>query len=373
MVVIDVAMTETARHADYVLPACSQFEKWEATFFASEFPTNYFSLRAPILDPLPGTLPEAEIHSRLLRAMGALRDDDLAPLREAAAKGRTEFAIAFREVTSANPALGALAPVVLYETLGPTLGKGNEAAAILWGAAQSCAMSYPESVRRAGFEGEGPEVGNRLFDAIFASRSGVAFSVDDYAETWRRVKTSDGRIQLEIPELIGELEALSGRKGGERSAVPLHPGGRRAPLHHRQHGDSRSRMASQGPKRRAADESRRRPGALGVGNGGRVRITTRRGSAEAVVEVTDRLQPGHVTLPNGGGLSYPDEAGRAVTSGVAPNELTASDHRDWIAGTPFHKHVPARIEAVEDRRARGGGAHIGADARGVIEACCSLV
>ncbi|MBN0231501.1 molybdopterin-dependent oxidoreductase, partial [Pseudomonas aeruginosa] len=32
-VVIDVAMTETARHADYVLPAASQLEKAEATFF----------------------------------------------------------------------------------------------------------------------------------------------------------------------------------------------------------------------------------------------------------------------------------------------------------------------------------------------------
>ena len=85
---------------------------------------------------------------------------------------------------------------------------------------------------------------------------------------------------------------------------------------------------------------------LGVASGGRVRITTRRGSAEAVVEVSDRLQPGHVSLPNGGGLDYPDADGRIVVNGVAPNELTASDHRDWIAGTPFHKHVPARIEAI---------------------------
>jgi anaerobic selenocysteine-containing dehydrogenase len=85
---------------------------------------------------------------------------------------------------------------------------------------------------------------------------------------------------------------------------------------------------------------------LGVAAGGKVRITTRRGTAEAVVELSDRLQPGHVTLPNGSGLSYPDETGRAVVYGVAPNELTASDHRDWLAGTPFHKHVPARIEAV---------------------------
>ena len=43
-VVIDVAMTETARAAHYVLPASSQFEKWEATFFNLEFPRNYFPL-----------------------------------------------------------------------------------------------------------------------------------------------------------------------------------------------------------------------------------------------------------------------------------------------------------------------------------------
>ncbi|KAF0249771.1 MAG: molybdopterin oxidoreductase family protein, partial [bacterium] len=33
LVVIDVAMTETAQMAHYVLPASSQYEKWEATFF----------------------------------------------------------------------------------------------------------------------------------------------------------------------------------------------------------------------------------------------------------------------------------------------------------------------------------------------------
>ena len=32
--------------------------------------------------------------------------------------------------------------------------------------------------------------------------------------------------------------------------------------------------------------------------------------------------------------------------GIAPNELTDSSWRDPIAGTPFHKHVPARVESV---------------------------
>ena len=66
----------------------------------------------------------------------------------------------------------------------------------------------------------------------------------------------------------------------------------------------------------------------------------------ATVEITDTLRAGHVTLPNGLGLAYPDAAGALQVRGVAPNELTASEDRDWIAGTPWHKHVPARVEAI---------------------------
>jgi len=82
VVVIDVAMSETAREAHYVLPASSQYEKWEATFFGAAFHTeteyaNTFTLRAPILDALPGTLPEGEIHRRLVRELGAMTDEDM--------------------------------------------------------------------------------------------------------------------------------------------------------------------------------------------------------------------------------------------------------------------------------------------------------
>ena len=54
VVVIDIAMTETARHADYVLPVATQYEKWEATFFNFEFPDNYFHLRKPLFDAPAG-------------------------------------------------------------------------------------------------------------------------------------------------------------------------------------------------------------------------------------------------------------------------------------------------------------------------------
>jgi anaerobic selenocysteine-containing dehydrogenase len=69
---------------------------------------------------------------------------------------------------------------------------------------------------------------------------------------------------------------------------------------------------------------------------------TERGSAQAVVEITDMMQPGHISLPNGLGIDHPDHG----TVGVAPNDLTSLQHRDWLAGTPWHKHVPARLERM---------------------------
>ena len=134
---------------------------------------NAFHLRRPLLDPLPGTLPEPEIHARLVRASGALddHDDALDELRTAAEAGRGRLPRGVPADRRRAPDLGALAPVVLYETLGPTLGEEKRAAAGAWGLAQMAMLAYPESVQRAGFAD-----GDALFDAVLASPSGVVFT-----------------------------------------------------------------------------------------------------------------------------------------------------------------------------------------------------
>jgi anaerobic selenocysteine-containing dehydrogenase len=169
VVVIDVAMTETAHHADYILPGASQYEKVESTFFGGGFPNHVFQLRQPVLEPAQGTLPEPEIHSRLCRALSAWTDDDLVELREAAAESREKFGLVFMQTLGARPDLAGIAPVVLYETLGRSLGKGRESAALVWGAAQQLAASDGDSVRRAGFVGEGAALGDALFPGTAAS------------------------------------------------------------------------------------------------------------------------------------------------------------------------------------------------------------
>ncbi len=182
MVVIDVAMTETARLAHYVLPAASQFEKPEATFFNLEFPHNTFHLRHPLLEPLPGTLPEPEIWARLVRALGVVEDADLQPLRRAADEGLEAYAQAFLEAVSTNPVMARVLPYVLYETLGPTLPEGLKGAAALWGLGQKTAMAYPEAVRRAGHAD-----GNALFEPILQSGSGVTFTEHEYEDDFNLI------------------------------------------------------------------------------------------------------------------------------------------------------------------------------------------
>ena len=88
------------------------------------------------------------------------------------------------------------------------------------------------------------------------------------------------------------------------------------------------------------------PKTYGLVDGGGVRITTAAGRVEATVEISEAMQPGHASLPNGYGLDFVDDDGVIQVPGVAPNALTSTEWRDTYAGTPWHKQVPARLEAV---------------------------
>ncbi|MGO4445050.1 molybdopterin-dependent oxidoreductase [Mycobacterium sp. 2YAF39] len=341
MVVIDVAMTETARLAHYVLPAASQYEKTESTFFNLEFPHNTFHLRHRLMEPLDGTLPEPEIWARLVRALGVVDDAELEPLRRAARESREAFTAAFLQAVGASPMLGKVLPYVLYDTLGPSLPEGLSGAAALWGLAQKAAMTYPDAVRRAGHAD-----GNALFDAILTSRSGITFTVHEYEDDFALITHADHKIALAMPEMLDEIRALSDAQSHFTTVdfpIVLSAGERRAYTANDIFRDPAWRKRdSDGALRVSLEDAE----ALGLVHGGRARITTAAGNAEATVEISEAMLPGHASLPNGFGLDFTDGDGEAHVPGVAPNVLTSSDWRDAYAGTPWHKHVPARIEAV---------------------------
>jgi len=77
-------------------------------------------------------------------------------------------------------------------------------------------------------------------------------------------------------------------------------------------------------------------------------VRTRHGSVTLPVAIDRRLSPGHVSIPNGFGLTY---GGRL--DGANINELTSAADRDPFTGCPHHKCVPCRIERL--MRANQGG------------------
>jgi anaerobic selenocysteine-containing dehydrogenase len=250
---------------------------------------------------------------------------------------------------SSNPALNRVLPFVLYETLGPTLPDGLAGAAALWGLAQKTAFTFPEAVRRAGHVD-----GNALFDAILRNRSGVTFTVHEYEDDFDLITHPDHNIALDMPEMLDEIRALRDSRSGLTTSefpIVLSAGERRAYTANDIFRDpSWRKRDADGALRVSLEDAE----ALGLAEGGRARITTAAGSAEASVEITEAMLPGHASLPNGFGLDFIADDGTTRIPGVAPNALTSTKWRDAYAGTPWHKHVPARIEAVPEPAVASG-------------------
>jgi anaerobic selenocysteine-containing dehydrogenase len=349
VVVVDVAMTETARLAHYVLPASSQYEKTEFTLFNFEFPKNYFHVRAGVVAPLEGTLPEPEIYTRLSRALGLLPGDNaLAPLREAAFRSRLAFAAELRAFMGANPQLAALGALVLYNTLGATLPDGTAAAAPLWQAAHLCAKRSPQAVRRAldaGRDVPDEMLGEALFDAIVGSRNGVAFTEHDYDDVWSLVSHPDRKVRLAIAPMLEWLGRLDPANAAPRSDYPfvLAAGQRRMfnanqifrdPAWRRDDPDGALLI-------NATDLA-----SLGAEDGEWIAVQSAAGRVVARCKRDDSMRSGQLALPHGYGQDYPAADGERLNNGPRVNVLTDSGNCDPIAGTPYHKHVPVRLERL---------------------------
>ena len=296
--------------------------------------------------PLPGTLPEPEIHARLLEAVDPFETAELELLKRAASQGLEAFTAAFHEAATNNVKINLYTTYVLYRTLGPRLPKGMAESASLWGVAHLFAKTEGKSLASAGFDGPAPIAANKLFTAFLESQSGLVFSVDDYEASYRRNRLPNGLVNPAVPEMLDKFKALSSYESAETTEefpMVLAAGERRSYTANtviRDPASAKSNNAytlSVNPTDAAN---------LGINDGGRARLTTAKNSIEVVVEIDKRMMAGHISLPNGFGLSYPDANGRAVITGVSPNELTAAEDCDDFAYTPWHKFVLARLDAV---------------------------
>ena len=352
LVVVDVAYTETAALAHYVLPASSQYEKCEFTLFNFEAPTNYFHVRAPVLPPLPGTLPEPQIYSRLAHALGLMPpQDELDALHAAALAGPREFAAAFGSFAGRFVDAAPVMALVLHDTLGQTLPDRTAAAAPLWGAAQRLAKAQPDAVRRALQVPDtlpAAALGQALFDALVNGRSSMAFATHD--EVWPLLETADRKVRLAIPSLLQALAELN-------PAMLVPPAGFPLVLSAGQRRLQNANQILRDPSFRQRDPD----GALavhpqdlaaaGAADGQWLAVVSARGRLVARAKADETQRPGHLSLPHGYGQAHPDAQGQRRVQGPRVNELTDSAWCDPVAGTPFHKHVPVRLEPLAEQPA----------------------
>ncbi|WP_086933988.1 molybdopterin-dependent oxidoreductase [Agarilytica rhodophyticola] len=346
-VVIDVAMTETAREASYVLPAASAYEKHECVFFQLEFPRNFFQLRQPIVEPLAGTLPEPEIHTRLIEELGFLNSFHVKLLAAAAKLHRKLFAALFFILLAIKPDIMKVISSLLYRSLGPSLKKGESAAAApFWGLCHQFVRKNYQYAKNAGFTGSQWQSGEKMFETLISSPSGFVFTQsNDYEDSWRRMRQPNKRIQLYIDELFPKACALDTDllKPSEDFPFVLTAGQRRAET-----SNTIIRDASWDKKSKIAslyihsNDAR----SLLLEDGDNVKITTKTGVAKTYIEINDTQRPGFISLPNGVGIDFVPQGGNTMRIGVAVNELTATEDKDFFAGTPWHKYVPAKLEKI---------------------------
>jgi anaerobic selenocysteine-containing dehydrogenase len=339
LVTAEIAMTETAALSHYVLPSRSGYESWDGTFFPITYPGIFFQMRRPIVEPEGETLELGEIHLRLADKLGLIPPIPES-LYKAAEESHAAFAKALIQYAMTEPKAMKTMPFILGKTLGKALGSVHLAA--LWGMLQVVPKSFQENAARAGFK-PSPTLGEEIFQQILDHPEGIWVGKVDPENNHAELKTDDGKINLDIPELLDELQSIEATR--EEAALmmkPEFPMILMAGKHFSMNATTLMRNPAWNEGKRACTLAMHSAdaAALNLMDGQQVRVTTEAGSEEIELEVTDTAHIGHVVIPHGFGLVY-----NGVKYGANVNRLTKNTHRDQF-GTPIHRYVPCRVEAI---------------------------
>ena len=355
LVVIEPTMTETALVADYILPTPTGYEKWEMASFPRGYPRVQTQLRPPIL-PAPGeALPEGEIYNRLAEAMGLVPEppQELSELAKDAREPAGAAAYLKALQTAAKAAKFSAPLYWAYRTLGPQLD--SPVLSSVWFQAVMNGVTRKNAVVRV----LGPEwqerdafaVGIELFRRLLAHPEGIEVAeLDMDANLDERIGFEDGKIRLMPEDIVAEL----GRAVSTRPAEdPDYPFVLASGLRTRWTANTIQRDPSWRKGRGPHCALNLSPGdaqRMGVIDGDRIRLRTRRGQVELPAVVDKKLMEGHVWMPNGFGMIYPteDNGANADLNGVNMNAYTDTAARDPFTGCPYHRFVPCQIERVSD-------------------------
>lgn len=319
MISVDIYLNETTRHADVILPGLSPLEE---AHFDVALPQlawrNAARYSAPVFAPPPDRPAEWQILLRLAAI--------------AAGRGAGADLRAFDDELTLGDVQRVAGPQaeLVMRALGDTTGPERLLDLALRGG------PYGD---KFGFVPDGLTLAR-----LKASPAGIDLGPLD-ARIPEVLRTPSGKIELAPPMLVDDLSRA--RADLARPVPELVIVGRRQLRSNNSWMHNLPTLAK-GPFRcvalvHPADAQR-----LGLADGGRARIANAGRSIEVVVEVSDEMMPGVVSLPHGWGHDQPGTrmAVAAERPGANLNAILDEHRRDPLSGNAVLSGVPIAMEPL---------------------------
>jgi formate dehydrogenase len=304
-VALDLYVTETTRHADYILPVTTFLEREDPPFIPNELATTPFAqFSEPVVPPRGEAREEWQIIEDISRRIGVV------PASVPAARFLGK--------------LGLKIPPERLLSLALRLSPEGD----LFG------------LRRDGLN----------LRKLRANPSGIVLgaAVPTGGGRWRKsVSHKDRRLHFAGPELRGELERLLAAPEPDAD-FPLRMVGLRELRSHNSWMHNSPKLMARRPAH-AARISPADAAGCGIEDGDRISLTSRSGSIETLARVTDEMTPGNIAVPHGWKHEGEWHVATAA-SGSNPNFLLGLgvDDRNLerISGQTVMVGVPVRVARI---------------------------
>jgi anaerobic selenocysteine-containing dehydrogenase len=346
LVVTEIAMSETAALAHYILPCRSTYESWNPAPMDFIIPSKtdkgslnvYSRVRRPVVEVEGEQKETGEIFTLLAEAMGLIPAIPDSLNRAAASGNLTTYRDALIGYVMEHPENMLKVPFIAARTLGNTIGSAHLASYFTGFLQRSKAKQ--EDAARAGFD-PGPDQGMALYQAIVDHPEGVLIGVQDIEKNRGKLATKDGKFRLYTEEAEAWIKEINpGEEERRLKADAEFPLILMAGRHMDMNANTMMRDPSWNEGRRACTLAMNPADAekLGLADKQMVKVITEAGDETIEVEVTADARKGQVVIPHGFGLIY-----NGIKYGANVNRLTKNTNRDFL-GTPMHRFVPCRVE-----------------------------
>lgn len=326
MVSVDIYRNETTRHANVLLPAPDTLTQGHYDIALYNFAVrNVAHYSKPVVEPRPDELPEWEVLTRLAAVASGLGADGFEAVDDMVISGLVQSAVGAEHSNVAGRDAGEVLEM-LSQRRGPE-------------------RVLDFMIRTGPYgDGFGAEPGRLTLDVLEASPHGV-----DLGPLQQRVpemlRTPSGKIELAPRELVRDARRL------ERSMERLAEPGTMVLVGRRDLRSNNSWMHNlevlvKGKERCTLHVHPDDAARLGVRHRDVARVTSRTGAVEVLVELTDAVMRGVVSMPHGWGHDR-DGADLGVAgeyAGVNSNLLGDGQLIDPLSGNAVLNGIPVRVE-----------------------------